>query len=144
MRSVLWSSCVIVFGLIALTIDGGSLAADEDEEKVAIDNLPRAVVDAVKQMFPKAEMTGATKEQEEKLLGQAMNRPLDGGTTFVTGGDVSRFQRRTVPVAPMGMNRASAPMSAPAAASAFAAVPQGPVVRVTRGKNTVVEQVGRR
>ncbi|MFN5243807.1 MAG: Flp pilus assembly protein CpaB, partial [Novosphingobium sp.] len=30
---------------------------------------------------------GASREQEEKLLGQAMNRPLDGGTTFVTGGD---------------------------------------------------------
>ena len=84
---------------------------------------------------------GATKEQEEKLLGQAMNRPIDGATTFVTGGDVSRFQRRTLAPAPM----APRPVAAPAAgASAFAAVPQGPVVRVTRGKNTSVEQVGRR
>jgi pilus assembly protein CpaB len=33
---------------------------------------------------------GASKQQEEKLLGQAMNRPIDGGSTFVTGGDVSR------------------------------------------------------
>ena len=41
--------------------------------------------------------TGVTKEQEEKVLAQAMNRPADGGASFVTGGDVSRFQRRTMP-----------------------------------------------
>ncbi|NBW75986.1 MAG: Flp pilus assembly protein CpaB [Sphingomonadaceae bacterium] len=89
--------------------------------------------------------SGASKEQEEKLLGQALNRPLDAGSTFVTGGDVSRFQRRSVPVAPTTMGRA-APAAGPAAgpAAAFAAVPQGPVVRVTRGKTTSVEQVGRR
>ena len=34
---------------------------------------------------------GATKEQEDQLLRQAMNRPIEGATTFVTGGDVSRF-----------------------------------------------------
>lgn len=85
---------------------------------------------------------GATKEQEEKLLGQAMNRPVDGGTTFVTGGDVSRFQRRSVPVAPAAPRMAEP--AGPSASPGFAAAPQGPVVRVTRGKNTVVEQVGRR
>ena len=87
---------------------------------------------------------GASKEQEEKLLGQAMNRPLDAGITFVTGGDVSRFQRRSVAPAPMSAAPAapSAPSAAPAAAFA-AAAPQGPVVRVTRGKSTVVEQVGK-
>ncbi|MCB2058497.1 MAG: Flp pilus assembly protein CpaB, partial [Novosphingobium sp.] len=42
---------------------------------------------------------GANKAQEEKLLSDAMNRPVEGGTTFVTGGDVSRFQRRNVPSA---------------------------------------------
>ncbi|MEY4238326.1 MAG: Flp pilus assembly protein CpaB [Pseudomonadota bacterium] len=85
---------------------------------------------------------GATKEQEEKLLGQALNRPLDGGTTFVTGGDVSRFQRRTVAPPEMAAPRMAA-QSAPSASPAFAAAPQGPVVRVTRGKTTVVEQVGK-
>lgn len=50
---------------------------------------------------------GATKEQEEKLLSQAMNRPQDSGGTFVTGGDVSRFQRRTAP--PTEAIRPSAP-----------------------------------
>jgi pilus assembly protein CpaB len=43
---------------------------------------------------------GASKAQEEKLLTQAIARPQEGATTFVTGGDVSRFQRRTVPRAP--------------------------------------------
>lgn len=42
---------------------------------------------------------GVTKQQEEALLQQAMNRPLGGGKdSFVTGGDVSRFQRKTMPV----------------------------------------------
>jgi pilus assembly protein CpaB len=89
--------------------------------------------------------TGVTKQQEEKLLAQAMNRPIDGGSTFVTGGDVSRFQRRSAPN-PEG--------TAKAAASAFANTiadraglpaagrPAGPVVRVTRGKNTTVEAPG--
>ncbi|MEC8772319.1 MAG: Flp pilus assembly protein CpaB, partial [Pseudomonadota bacterium] len=38
----------------------------------------------------------ATPEEEEQLLRQAMARPVDGKSTFVTGGDVSRFQRRSV------------------------------------------------
>ncbi|HUQ13079.1 MAG TPA: Flp pilus assembly protein CpaB [Novosphingobium sp.] len=40
---------------------------------------------------------GASKEEEEKLLRAAMNRPMDNTGTFVTGGDVSRFQRRSMP-----------------------------------------------
>lgn len=66
MRRALWSVFFVVFGLIALTFNSAGFAADEDEEKVAIDKLPKAVVDAVKKMFPKAEITGATKEEEEK------------------------------------------------------------------------------
>lgn len=88
---------------------------------------------------------GATPEQEEKMLKAAMARPLDKGTTFVTGGDVSRFQRTTVPpkTAPQ---QYSAP--APAAASAnsgsgnAAPVYRGPSVRVTRGKETTETPVG--
>ena len=66
MRRALWSVFFVVFGLIALTFNSAGFAAEEDEEKVAIDKLPKAVVDAVKKMFPKAEITGATKEEEEK------------------------------------------------------------------------------
>ena len=84
---------------------------------------------------------GANKAQEEKFLADALNRPVEGGTTFVTGGDVSRFQRRNVPSAAPAPRAASAPYSAPAAASPPR--PAGPVVRVTRGKTTVEEPVGR-
>ncbi|MEN9682899.1 MAG: Flp pilus assembly protein CpaB [Pseudomonadota bacterium] len=88
---------------------------------------------------------GASPQQEEKMLAEAMNRPVDGGSTFVTGGDVSRFQRRSIPPAPSKISRvntAATPMAAPARASA--PLPSGPVVRVTRGKATLAEPVQRR
>lgn len=84
---------------------------------------------------------GATPEQEEKMLKAAMARPIDKGTTFVTGGDVSRFQRSTVPpkTMPQGQS-APAPSAAPARASGGggggAPAYSGPSVRVTRGKDT--------
>ncbi len=85
----------------------------------------------------------ATPEQEEKMLKAAMGRPLDKGTTFVTGGDVSRFQRSTVPPKnQQGGQQQSAPASAPAPARSggsdgnAAPVYRGPSVRVTRGKET--------
>jgi pilus assembly protein CpaB len=90
---------------------------------------------------------GASKQQEEKLLAQAMNRPIDTGATFVTGGDVSRFQRRTAPN-PEGAAREIAKAITSAAANSGSrpgnygpAVPAGPTVRVTRGKSTTVVPV---
>src|SRR5206468_4232457 len=44
--------------------------------------------------------TGASPDQEKQILTAMVNRPIDGSTTFSTGGDVSRFQRRTVPATP--------------------------------------------
>ena len=93
---------------------------------------------------------GATPEQEERLLKAAMARPIDKGTTFSTGGDVSRFQRSTMP--PKGQSgqamAPAAPAPAPAARrdSAFdgaapAPVYRGPSVRVTRGKETTETEV---
>jgi pilus assembly protein CpaB len=40
---------------------------------------------------------GANPAQERQMLLALSNRPVDSNTTFSTGGDVSRFQRRTVP-----------------------------------------------
>lgn len=88
---------------------------------------------------------GADRKTEDKLLKALATRPVDTDVTFVTGGDVSRFQRRSVP-AMGGGNRQSAyngpvaPSGAPAQIAAPAAppVPRGPVVRVARG-NTVTE-----
>jgi pilus assembly protein CpaB len=79
----------------------------------------------------------ASREAEEKLLRQAVAQPADSASTYVTGGDVSRFQRSTMPRA---TPQAGAPDSG---APAAAAVPTGPVVRVTRGKDTTVESIGR-
>jgi pilus assembly protein CpaB len=90
---------------------------------------------------------GASKDQEAKVLAAAMNRPVDGGTTFVTGGDVSRFQRRTVPTPDRSAATMSQPvMQSPVQGAQRAARPAttGPVVRVTRGKNTTEEPVGGR
>jgi pilus assembly protein CpaB len=95
---------------------------------------------------------GASKDEEQKLLSQAMNRPQDGATTFVTGGDVSRFQRRALPrqgsPADAGKQFAAAMGSmvkavAGAAAPAGLPVQTGPMVRVTRGKTTTLEQAGK-
>ena len=78
---------------------------------------------------------GASSEQEERLLKQAMARPIDKGTTYVTGGDVSRFQRSTVPTKKAASQAAPAQSAAPAGGNA-APVYTGPSVRVTRGKAT--------
>lgn len=77
----------------------------------------------------------ATPEEEERLLAQAASRPNEGATTFQTGGDVSRFQRRSVEKIEKSV--ASAPTT-PAAIGVPAGKPvaAGPSVRVTRGKTT--------
>ncbi|WP_340587145.1 Flp pilus assembly protein CpaB [Erythrobacter alti] len=82
----------------------------------------------------------ATAEEEEALLRNAVSRPGEGGTTFVTGGDVSRFQRSTVPsrgAAPAVQQAGGAPVVA------GPAVPSGPTVRVSRGNRMSVEAVDR-
>ena len=86
---------------------------------------------------------GASKEQEDKLLHDAASHPQDGETTFVTGGDVSRFQRRTVPPRTDQLAQQTvAPAPGPGGpAPSSPAVPRGPVVRVTRGHATVEESV---
>src|SRR5918995_1118205 len=40
---------------------------------------------------------GTNPADERRLLLAVANRPADSNTTYTTGGDVSRFQRRTVP-----------------------------------------------
>ena len=92
---------------------------------------------------------GATPEQEERLLKAAMSRPIDKGTSFATGGDVSRFQRSTPPPqAPRGGGAAVAPAAAPTAVggapvASAPAKPAGPIVRVSRGKEVEEVPVGK-
>ncbi|WP_298336909.1 Flp pilus assembly protein CpaB [uncultured Erythrobacter sp.] len=82
----------------------------------------------------------ATPEEEERFLRTAMGRPVEGKSTFQTGGDVSRFQRKTIPPQNDG-GRNRAPARTPAAPGVSAKVNgapvyKGPSVRVTRGKAT--------
>jgi pilus assembly protein CpaB len=77
----------------------------------------------------------ADPTQEKQMLLAFANRPVDSSTTFSTGGDVSRFQRRTVP----GKER---PANGSAAGAASA--PTGPVVRLARGNDVTVVPVGAR
>jgi len=89
---------------------------------------------------------GASKEEEELLLRQAMNRPDEGPTTFVTGGDVSRFQRKSKPMSAedAAQKIISTGVNAIADRAGLPAPTQtGPVVRVTRGKTTTDVPVGR-
>jgi pilus assembly protein CpaB len=81
---------------------------------------------------------GASKLDEDRLLTQAMNHPIEGATSFVTGGDVSRFARRTIPVTKTTTVAVAGGGSPRADIQAL-----GPVVRVTRGKDTVAVPVGR-
>ncbi len=73
----------------------------------------------------------ATPEEEERLIREAMGRPIDSKTTYSTGADVSRFQRASKPA----QGGRSSGGSAPATVSAGGSY-AGPAVRVTRGKNT--------
>lgn len=88
---------------------------------------------------------GATKEEEEKLLRRALAQPQDGASSYVTGGDVSRFQRSTMPRtrSDMAGEIVSTAVNAYADRAGVPAMPSGPTVRVTRGKTTTVEPVGR-
>ena len=89
---------------------------------------------------------GATKDQEEKLLKAAMSRPMDSGSTFVTGGDVSRFQRRSMPASRTEIARQAAAtvatISGPPAGTTNVVFNPGPTVRISRGNVVEVVPVG--
>jgi pilus assembly protein CpaB len=97
---------------------------------------------------------GASKEEEDRILNKAMAQPIEGATTFVTGGDVSRFQRRSISMTPPAASRSFAGQPMANASSAInGAMPggispraieyrSGPTVRVTRGKSTTEVEVG--
>jgi pilus assembly protein CpaB len=83
----------------------------------------------------------ADPTQEKQMLLALANRPADSNTTFSTGGDVSRFQRRTVPAKPAS---AGPNPAAGAAGAGVPSMPAGPVVRVARGNDVTVVPVGAR
>ena len=99
---------------------------------------------------------GTNPAEERKLLLAVANRPADNNTTYVTGGDVSRFQRRSVPArVPTSGEQSGDAMTKFATAMGRAitgkdpAAPEGapvtgPSVRVARGNNVTVVPVGAR
>ena len=84
---------------------------------------------------------GASPAQERQMLLAYADRPMDSNPTFTTGGDVSRFQRRTVPAKAA---EAPAPGTPAAATAAAPAAPVGPVIRIARGNQITVVPVGAR
>ena len=72
---------------------------------------------------------GASAEEEAEILRTAVAKPTSGKSTFSTGGDVSRFQRRSVP---------------PQTPKQAEAIKEVPTVRVSRGNQTTEVPVGRR
>ena len=94
---------------------------------------------------------GANPADEKQMLLAMANRPADGNTTFSTGGDVSRFQRRTVPARQQDKAEALAKAMGSfgkGLGQGIAGQPggevSGPVVRVARGNNVTVVPVGAR
>jgi pilus assembly protein CpaB len=96
----------------------------------------------------------ANPGEERRMLLAIANRPIDTNTTYTTGGDVSRFQRRSVPAQTSSQGSSSDPLTSFAnalmgrgtASSAPAAAPiaSGPVVRVARGNTVTIVPVGAR
>ncbi len=99
---------------------------------------------------------GLTPAEERAYLQRMQAKPVDGKPTFVTGGDVSRFQRSTMP-SQYNKERAAAPArpaapqrepereSKPARQAAAPASkpepekPPRPVVRISGGREAVIE-----
>jgi pilus assembly protein CpaB len=87
--------------------------------------------------------SGLSKQQEEALLKQAMKRPMESASTsFVTGGDVSRFSRKNIAPNPAKLAAQMAAqanpgpsMSGPSMSLPTPLAPKGPTVRVSRGKD---------
>src|SRR5690349_22667105 len=93
---------------------------------------------------------GTSPDQEKQMLLAMANRPIDTNTTYSTGGDVSRFQRRTVPARPQDKSTMLAKAMTSfgkglgQAITGQAGGSDGPVVRVARGNNVTVVPVGAR
>lgn len=93
--------------------------------------------------------TAGGPNAEHQMIIQAQTQPSAGASTFVTGADVSRFQRRTVPghgsdapALPGGVPVQPGPPAMAGGSFPGAAAPRGPVVRIARGNNVTEVPVG--
>jgi pilus assembly protein CpaB len=86
---------------------------------------------------------GTDPKTEQKMMLDVASQPQDTGTTFTTGGEVSRFARATAPRG--GFGGGGIPpqqLGASSGAPAGAPVPTGPVIHVARGNNVTDTPVG--
>lgn len=79
---------------------------------------------------------GTNPAAEKKALAKIAARPVDRGSTYSTGADVSRYQRSSVPA------KADATPAMTPGGSPVAAAYQGPVIRIARGTNVTEVAVG--
>jgi pilus assembly protein CpaB len=79
---------------------------------------------------------GKDPKAEKAMLATAGTQPIAGKTSFATGADVSRFQRRTVP-------GKAAETTAGGATPGGAPANTGPTVRIVRGSNATEVPLGR-
>lgn len=77
------------------------------------------------------------EKAEKAFLARAAARPQDGPNTHVTGADVSRYQRSSVPAKSNNNQPMGAP-GAPVQTGYAPAVPAGPVVTITRGNSVTI------
>jgi len=98
---------------------------------------------------------GTNPAEERRMLLAVANRPADNNTTYVTGGDVSRFQRRSVPAKSKSAAEEAGDQMTKFATALGRAVTgkegapegsnySGPGVRVARGNSVTVVPVGAR
>ena len=80
---------------------------------------------------------GSDPAAEKRVLAKIAASPVDKGSTFATGADVSRFQRRSVPSKPV-----TTTVGPQGTVTESAGVPVGPVVRVARASDVTVVPVG--
>lgn len=84
---------------------------------------------------------GSDPKAERQMLLQIAARPIDTDTTYTVGGDVSRFQRRTVPAK---SSSEPAPVTVAPGGTVTMAQAPGPIVRIARGNNITEVSVGGR
>lgn len=77
---------------------------------------------------------GATRADEDRALAVTSRQPQDSGGTVTTGGEVSRFQKRSAPMNVAAPRAPAFPGAAPA--------PTGPSVRVMRGSGSQSVPIG--
>jgi len=80
---------------------------------------------------------GKDPKAEKAMLAAADTQPIAGKTSFATGADVSRFQRRTVPG--KAVDTTAAGGANPGGTPAIT----GPVVRIVRGSSVTEVPIGR-